>query len=224
MFGGPCTGQSSTQTMRAPFQDGEFPAPVKYGYLSVGRGSAAARRHLRGRTVFCLYPHQSKYVVPAHAVTVVLQRGPAQRAVLAGTVETAVNAPGCGTPRRPLIGDRVTVVGAGMVGCCVAPGCLHASPASRSPLVDVDEAPRRYGRCARCRVRAARRCRRRARPRGPHERDVGRAAAIARPARPPGAPSSSSAGTATARCTSTLGGAFHSTRPRVFAPARSRDG
>ena len=50
--------------MRAPFQEGEFPGPVKYGYLNVGvveRGPA----HLRGRTVFCLYPHQTAYVVPA---------------------------------------------------------------------------------------------------------------------------------------------------------------
>ena len=55
--------------MRAPFQEGDFPAPVKYGYLNVGvveEGPAA----LLGRTVFCLYPHQTRYVVPASAVTV----------------------------------------------------------------------------------------------------------------------------------------------------------
>ncbi|MGZ4296706.1 MAG: dehydrogenase, partial [Solirubrobacteraceae bacterium] len=77
--------------MRAPFQEGEFPGPVKYGYLNVGavqRGPA----ELRGRTVFCLYPHQTAYVVPAAAVTVVPEGVPPARAVLAGTVETAVNA------------------------------------------------------------------------------------------------------------------------------------
>ena len=67
--------------------------------------------------MFCLYPHQTAYVVPAAAVTVVPDGVPAARAVLAGTVETAVNAL---WDARPLIGDRVAVVGAGMVGCCVA--------------------------------------------------------------------------------------------------------
>src|SRR4029453_681738 len=38
-------------TMRAPFQQGDFPAPVKYGYLSVGE-VAAGPAELRGRTVF----------------------------------------------------------------------------------------------------------------------------------------------------------------------------
>src|ERR1700749_4517655 len=28
--------RSQWATMRAPFQDGDFPAPVKYGYLNVG--------------------------------------------------------------------------------------------------------------------------------------------------------------------------------------------
>lgn len=83
--------ESQYATMRAPFQEGDFPGPVKYGYLSVGvveEGPAA----VKGRTVFCLYPHQTRYVVPASAVTVVPDDVPAARAVLAGTVETAVNA------------------------------------------------------------------------------------------------------------------------------------
>jgi NADPH:quinone reductase-like Zn-dependent oxidoreductase len=122
--------------MRAPFQEGNFPGPVKYGYLNVGiveEGPA----ELRGRTVFCLYPHQTAYVVPAGAVTTVPEDVPPARAVLAGTVETAVNAL---WDVAPLIGDRVTVVGAGMVGCCVA-RLLSRFPATRVTLVDVD--PRR---------------------------------------------------------------------------------
>ncbi len=120
-------------TMRAPFQEGDFPGPVKYGYLNVGvveEGPA----ELRGRTVFCLYPHQTAYVVPADAVTVVPEGVPPARAVLAGTVETAVNAL---WDAAPLIGDRVTVVGAGMVGCCVA-RLLGRYPAGQVTLVDVD--------------------------------------------------------------------------------------
>jgi threonine dehydrogenase-like Zn-dependent dehydrogenase len=126
---------SQYAAMRAPFQDGEFPGPVVYGYLNVGvveQGPPA----LLGRTVFCLYPHQTRYVVPAAAVTVVPDDVPPARAVLAGTVETAVNAL---WDAKPLVGDRIAVVGAGMVGCCVA-AVLAGFPGVRVELVDVDPA------------------------------------------------------------------------------------
>jgi threonine dehydrogenase-like Zn-dependent dehydrogenase len=119
--------------MRAPFQEGDFPGPVKYGYLNVGTVEQGPPE-LRGRTVFCLYPHQAAYVVPADAVSVVPEGVPPARAVLAGTVETAVNAL---WDAAPLLGDRVTVVGAGMVGCCVA-RLLSRFPAVQVTLVDVD--------------------------------------------------------------------------------------
>jgi threonine dehydrogenase-like Zn-dependent dehydrogenase len=119
--------------MRAPHQDGEFPGPVKYGYLSVGRVEDGVPA-LRGRTVFCLHPHQTAYVVPAADAVVVPDDVPPARAVLAGTVETAVNAL---WDASPMVGDRVAVVGAGMVGCCVA-RLLAAFPGVETTLVDVD--------------------------------------------------------------------------------------
>ncbi|HEX3453814.1 MAG TPA: zinc-binding alcohol dehydrogenase [Gaiellaceae bacterium] len=121
------------ERMRAPFQEGDFPGPLKYGYLNVGAVEEGPAE-LRGRTVFCLYPHQTAYVVPAGAVSVVPEDVPASRAVLAGTVETAVNAL---WDAAPLVGDRIAVVGAGMVGCCVA-RVLQQFPAVRVTLVDVD--------------------------------------------------------------------------------------
>jgi NADPH:quinone reductase-like Zn-dependent oxidoreductase len=121
------------QEMRAPFQEGDFPGPVKYGYLNVGSVEEGPS-NLRGRTVFCLYPHQTAYVVPARNVAIVPEGVPASRAVLAGTVETAVNAL---WDSAPLVGDRVAVVGAGMVGCCVA-RLLQRFPGLRVTLVDVD--------------------------------------------------------------------------------------
>jgi threonine dehydrogenase-like Zn-dependent dehydrogenase len=124
---------SQYAAMRAPFQDGDFPGPVKYGYLSVGAVEEGPAE-LRGRTVFCLYPHQTAYVVPAGAVTVVPEGVPPARAVLAGTVETAVNAM---WDAAPLLGDRVAVVGAGMVGCCVA-RLLSRFPEVQVTLVDID--------------------------------------------------------------------------------------
>ena len=122
------------ETMRAPFQDGDFPGPVKYGYLNVGVVEEGPGE-LLGRTIFCLYPHQTRYVVPVSAVTPVPADVPAARAVLAGTVETAVNAL---WDAAPLVGDRIAVIGAGMVGCCVA-AIVAKIPGTRVQLVDVDD-------------------------------------------------------------------------------------
>jgi NADPH:quinone reductase-like Zn-dependent oxidoreductase len=117
--------ESEYQRMRAPFQAGDFPAPVKYGYISVGdveQGPPA----LLGRTVYCLYPHQTRYRVPASAVHPLPDDVPPERAILAANLETAVNGLWDATPR---IGDRITVVGAGTLGCLCAwlaariPGC-----------------------------------------------------------------------------------------------------
>jgi len=125
--------ENQYDVMRAPFQDGDFPWPVKYGYLNVGIVELGPPE-LLGRIVFCLYPHQTRYVVPAEAVTVVPDDVPPARAVLAGTLETAVNAL---WDAAPLVGDRIAVIGAGMVGCSVA-GLLAGFPGVRVQLVDVD--------------------------------------------------------------------------------------
>jgi NADPH:quinone reductase-like Zn-dependent oxidoreductase len=127
--------ESQHEAMRAPFQEGDFPAPVKYGYLNVGVVEDGPAR-LRGRTVFCLYPHQTRFVVPASAVVEVPDGVPPARAVLAGTVETAVNAL---WDAAPLVGDRIAVLGAGMVGCCVA-RLAAGFPGAQVELVDIDPA------------------------------------------------------------------------------------
>jgi threonine dehydrogenase-like Zn-dependent dehydrogenase len=119
--------------MRAPFQAGEFPAPVKYGYCNVGvveRGPA----ELEGRAVFCLYPHQTRYVVPVAALTPLPDEVPPGRAVLAANLETAVNGLWDAAPR---VGDRISVIGAGTVGCLVA--WLAAQIAGcEVELIDID--------------------------------------------------------------------------------------
>ncbi|GIH07991.1 dehydrogenase [Rhizocola hellebori] len=121
------------EVMRAPFQEGDFPGPVKYGYLNVGVVEQGPQK-LLGRKVFCLYPHQTAYVVPVDAVVAIPDGVPPTRAVLAGTVETAVNA---AWDAAPLVGDRITVVGAGMVGCCVA-AVLARLPGASVELVDIN--------------------------------------------------------------------------------------
>jgi len=131
---------SEYRRMRCPFQDGDFPAPVKYGYSSVAMVEALGSRvpaALLGARVFCLHPHQDRYVVPADAVLPVPDAVPTARAVLAANMETAVNAL---WDAQPAIGDRITVVGAGVVGALAA--SLAADlPGAEVELVDLD--PRR---------------------------------------------------------------------------------
>jgi NADPH:quinone reductase-like Zn-dependent oxidoreductase len=107
---------SERERMRAPFQQGDFPAPVKYGYASVGQVEQGPRE-LRGRKVFVLFPHQTHYVVPAVAVHPLPSSVPAERGVLAANLETAINGVWDANVQP---GDRVAVVGAGTVGCLVA--------------------------------------------------------------------------------------------------------
>jgi len=107
---------SERSRMAAPFQAGEFPAPVKYGYASVGTIEDGPRE-LTGRTAFTLYPHQTRYIVPVEAVHVVPDDVPPARAVLAANLETAINGV---WDARIQVGDRVSVIGAGTVGSLVA--------------------------------------------------------------------------------------------------------
>ncbi len=116
------------ERMRAPFQAGDFPAPVKYGYCSVGLVEAGPAPW-PGRTVFCLHPHQSRYVVPLDAVHEVPPSVPAARAVLAANLETALNALWDAPPR---LGDHIAVVGGGVVGL------LAAWLAARMPGTEVE--------------------------------------------------------------------------------------
>ena len=122
---------SQRAAMRAPFQDGEFPGPLKYGYSSVGVVEEGPDR-LRGRTVFCLYPHQDRYCVPAEAVHLVPAAVPSSRAVLAANMETAVNVV---WDARPGPGDEIVVFGGGVVGLLTASLCRDL-PGARVTLVD----------------------------------------------------------------------------------------
>jgi threonine dehydrogenase-like Zn-dependent dehydrogenase len=125
--------ESQHAVMRAPFQEGDFPGPVKYGYSSVG-DVVEGPPELEGRTVFCLYPHQDRYVVPASATTLVPDGVPPERAVLAANMETAVNGV---WDARPGPGDRIVVLGAGVVGALVAWLCRQL-PGTHVTLVDPD--------------------------------------------------------------------------------------
>ncbi len=128
---------SQYESMRAPFQEGRFPGPVKYGYTSVGRVVAAREEPGAGlldRMVFCLYPHQDLYHVPATAVTPLPPGIPPERAILGSNMETAVNAV---WDAGAVPGDRIAVVGGGVVGLLIAWLCQR-TPGTEVIAVDTN--------------------------------------------------------------------------------------
>ena len=119
--------------MRCPFQAGDFPFPVKYGYAAVGTvedGPAG----LVGQNVFCLHPHQDRFTVPVEALHLLPDGLPPDRAVLAANMETALNGvwDACPAP-----GERVAVFGSGVVGLLVA-WLLRPLPKIELRLADPD--------------------------------------------------------------------------------------
>ncbi|EPC02681.1 hypothetical protein L861_10070 [Litchfieldella anticariensis FP35 = DSM 16096] len=124
---------SEYERMRAPFQTGDFPAPLKYGYANVGIVEEGPKT-LVGRHVFCLFPHQDRYVVPADAVHPLPEGLPLERAVLAANMETALNGL---WDAAPCLGDRILVIGAGVVGALVAYLCARV-PGTRVQLMDIE--------------------------------------------------------------------------------------
>ena len=125
--------QSEWRRMRCPFQEGGFPAPVKYGYAVAGVVEDGPTEFW-GRRVFCLHPHQDRFIVPEEAVVGIPDDVPDRRATLAANMETAINGLWDGVPG---LGDRIAVVGAGVVGTLV--GALAARlPGAEVELIDID--------------------------------------------------------------------------------------
>jgi threonine dehydrogenase-like Zn-dependent dehydrogenase len=127
--------QSQYEAMRAPFQSGDFPGPVKYGYISVGVIEEGPAERI-GERVFCLYPHQDRYRVPGSAALPLPADLPPGRAVLAANMETAINAL---WDAAPMVGDRIVVIGAGVLGLLVAWLCRQI-PGAEVMLIDVNPA------------------------------------------------------------------------------------
>lgn len=138
--------ESEYERMRAPLQQGAFPFPVKYGYCAVGTVDAGPDE-LLGRTVFCLHPHQDRFVVSADRVTPLPEGLSARRAVLAANMETALNAhwdAGSGPA------DRIVVVGGGVLGLLTAYIATRL-PGAEVTLVDLDEGRAGLARALGCR-------------------------------------------------------------------------
>ncbi len=121
------------ERMRAPLQEGDFPFPVKYGYCAVGVVEEGPDG-LKGHEVFAFHPHQDRFVAEASALAPLPEGVPARRAVLAANMETALNGLWDGGAGP---GDRIVIVGAGVVGLLL--GYLAARlPGAEVTLVDID--------------------------------------------------------------------------------------
>ena len=120
---------SEHERMRCPHMDGHFDFPCKYGYVSVGvvEACGTGAEALVGRRVFCLHPHEDRYVVPQSWVNVLPEGTPSPRAVLAPNLETAVNVV---WDAKISVGDRVAVVGAGGIGFDVSEYLAHGDSAA----------------------------------------------------------------------------------------------
>lgn len=119
--------------MGAPFMGGKLPFPVKYGYSNVGRIELGPPE-LIGRLVFSLMPHQSIFQTDTANILLIPEEIPGQRAVLAANMETALNAVWDASPGP---GDRIVIIGAGVLGCLIASLCGHL-PGAEVTLVDIN--------------------------------------------------------------------------------------
>jgi threonine dehydrogenase-like Zn-dependent dehydrogenase len=127
-------GREEWERMRCPLQEGAFPFPVKYGYCATGvveEGPA----ELLGREVFCLHPHQDYFNAPVEALSLIPAGIPARRATLTANMQTALNALWDGGAGP---GDRIVVVGAGVVGLLVS-ALAARFPGAEVTAVDPDQ-------------------------------------------------------------------------------------
>ena len=113
--------RSEFKRMRAPFMAGDFPFPVRYGYATVGEIESGLAEMV-GRKVFALHPHQTYFNIPQDAVAPLPESVAPQRAVMAANMETALNVL---WDAVPLAGERVLVIGAGVVGLLAEIGRAH---------------------------------------------------------------------------------------------------
>ncbi len=108
------SGMAADETLAA--LRGDLTYPLKYGYAAVGEvvdlGPGVASDWF-GRLVFAFQPHQRCFVASVTALHPLPDDVPPERAVLLPNMETAVNLLMDGAP---LIGERVVVLGQGVVG------------------------------------------------------------------------------------------------------------
>ncbi len=134
VYRGQAPGEASSPA-EIPALQGHFGFPMKFGYSMVGRVLAGESDWI-GRRVFAFHPHESHFVASVDSLIEV----DGESAVFLPNLESAVNFLHDG---RPLLGERVLVLGQGIVGL------LTTALLSRFPLaelVTVDPVPSRRER------------------------------------------------------------------------------
>lgn len=94
--------------------------PLQYGYANVGRVEAAGHKvdqGLIGRHVFALQPHATHYISKARAVVKLPETIDPEAAVFLANMETAVNLV---LDAKPALGEKVVILGQGVVGLLVS--------------------------------------------------------------------------------------------------------
>ncbi len=121
-----------------PALQGNLSFPLRYGYACVGRVVATASDLLTpGALVFAFHPHQTHFVAaPAELIPIPTTLDPAD-AVFLPNLETAVNFLHDGAP---LLGEKVVVLGQGIVGLLTTALLARTAPAA---LLVLDRYPLR---------------------------------------------------------------------------------
>ena len=124
---------SQKNLMKCPYQEGNFGNDIKYGYINVGKVVDGDKSYL-GSNIFSLYPHQDFYKIPYNEVLIIPNKIPLTRCLLIPNLETAINAV---WDTLPSAGDRILIIGAGIVGLLTA-YLINKIPGVNLFIVDKD--------------------------------------------------------------------------------------
>jgi len=126
---------------------GDAGYPTKYGYACVGEvidiGEQIGSSWL-GRKVFCFHPHTSHFTASIKDLIAIPSGIAMKDAVFLPNMETAVNLAQDG---KPLVGERVVILGQGIVGLLLA-GLLSQYPLASLTSFDKDEDRRGWSKQA----------------------------------------------------------------------------
>ncbi len=117
--------------------DGELVYPLRYGYAAVAHvaDTGAGARQWMNRRVFVFAPHQEWHVARRSELFEVPSSLPSTQATLLANMETAVSLV---TDAAPLVGERIAIVGAGLVGLLTLQ-LLKGFPAAEVAVIDTDD-------------------------------------------------------------------------------------
>ncbi len=133
--------KSQRDLMKCPFQEGEFGATIKYGYMNVGKVLEGSKFY-KNKYVYTLYPHQTQFILDEKDLAVIPSTIPIKRCLLTANMETAINAM---WDTLPSCGDKVLIIGAGIVGLLMA-YVLKTIPGIEIVLVDQDNKKKRLAK------------------------------------------------------------------------------